>query len=83
MQCLQAPSPAPQDSSTGSLPAPEVPTADAAEPAQAAQQVQPLGREECSRYAQKIGRFLGCGEGSEESVNDRPTHLVARAALNR
>ena len=57
--------------------------ADAA-PAQQQQQLdQALAGSECVGYARKLGRFLGCGEGSEEGICDRPGSLAARAALNR
>lgn len=44
---------------------------------------QALAGGECLGYARRIGRFLGCGEGGEDNVCDRPSNLVARAALNR
>jgi hypothetical protein len=40
----------------------------------------PLAGEECGRYARRISRFLGCSDSDDSA---RPTHLVARAALNR
>jgi hypothetical protein len=42
-----------------------------------------LERRECGAYARRIGRFLGCGEGLEECAGDRPSNLVAKAALRR